>query len=101
MEKRLQLQTLLESLLGSRNVYFQPPESLVLKYPCIKYSRDSGDTDFADNIPYRKQLKYQIIVLDKNPDSLIPNKISELPMCRFETHYTKDNLNHDIFNMYY
>lgn len=101
MGTRLELQTLLEETLGSRNVYFQPPESLKMNYPCIKYSRISGDTEFADNIPYKKQLKYQIVILDKNPDSLIPIKISELQMCKFDRHYEKDNLNHDVFNIYY
>ena len=52
MGQRLDLQTELEELLGSRNVYFQPPESLRMNYPCIRYTRSSGETTFADNKPY-------------------------------------------------
>jgi len=33
MGTRLELQNLLENILGSRNVYFQPPENLKLNYP--------------------------------------------------------------------
>lgn len=101
MEKRLQLQSILEELLGSRNVYFQPPETVKLVYPCIIYSRSSGATKFANNKPYNYQQQYQLMVIDKNPDSVMPGKVTMLPMCKFERHYTKDNLNHDVYNIYY
>lgn len=101
MERRLELQTILEEVLGSRNVYFQPPETVKMNYPCIVYSRLSGDTQFANNKPYSFQLQYRVLVLDKNPDSVIPKKVSELPMCVFERHYVTNNLNHDLFNIYY
>ena len=32
MASRLKLQTMLEEILGSRNVYFNPPESVKMKY---------------------------------------------------------------------
>lgn len=101
MEKRLQLQTLLEELIGSKNVYFQPPESLKMGYPCIKYSRSSLGTQFANDQPYKRQTRYQLTIIDRNPDSEIPDKVASLPMCTFERHYTVDNLNHDIYNIYY
>jgi len=101
MGSRLNLQTLLEALLGTRNVYFQPPETIKLSYPGIIYSRNSGETRFANNKPYAHQLRYNIMVIDKNPDSEILEKIASLPMCTFERHYTADNLNHDVYNLYY
>lgn len=101
MGQRLQLQTLLENLLGSRNVYFQPPSTLQMKYPCIVYSRNAGDTKFANDKPYAQTTGYQVMVIDANPDSLIPGKVASLPLCSFNRHYTKDNLNHDVYNLYY
>lgn len=101
MERRLQLQTLLENLIGSRNVYFQPPEDLKLNYPCIIYSRSSAKTTFANDQPYTRQQRYMLKVVDANPDGEIRLKVENLPKCRFDTHYTKDNLNHDIYNLYY
>lgn len=101
MGSRLELQNLLESILGSRNVYYQPPESIKIKYPAIIYSRNDIDNNFADDIVYIQNHTYQIIVIDANPDSEIVNKISKLPMCRYNRHYTSDNLNHDVFILNY
>ena len=101
MEKRLELQTLLETLLKTRNVYFQPPETLKMSYPCIIYSRDNTVTNFADNGPYKFQFRYQLILVDKNPDSIFVSLLAALPLCTFQRHYTKDNLNHDVYNIFY
>ena len=101
MGSRLELQNLLESILGSRNVYYQPPESIKIKYPAIIYSRNNIDNNFADDIVYMQNHTYQIIVIDANPDSEIVNKISKLPMCRYNRHYTSDNLTHDVFILNY
>ena len=101
MERRVQLQTLLEEILGSRNVYFQPPESVSLIYPCIIYSRSNGLSKHADDIPYNFQTGYTVIIIDKNPDSVIPAKIAALPMCAFDRHYISNNLNHDVYTIYY
>lgn len=101
MERRLKLQTILEELLGSDNVYFQPPESLRIEYPCIIYRWDTGDTQFADDEPYIFMRRYQITVIDRNPDSAIPDKIRNLPRCIMDRTYVSDNLNHYIFNIYF
>lgn len=101
MNKRLELHEILCKLLGSRNVYFQPPATVKMKYPCIVYRRNNVDSVQADNILYKNVQGYQIIVIDSHPDSLIPNKILHLPLCRFDRHYTADNLNHDVYNVYF
>ena len=101
MEKRVQLQILLENLIGTKNVYFQPPENVKLVYPCVIYTRDSDQTLFANDLPYSHKTRYQLTVIDKNPDSALPGKIADLPMCKFNRHYTADNLNHDVYNLYY
>lgn len=101
MNNRLNLHELLVSLLDSRNVYFQPPNTVKMKYPCIIYRRNAIDTTYAGNLPYTQIKSYQIVVVDKDPDSKIPDKIGKLPMCIFDRHYTADNLNHDIYNIFY
>ena len=101
MGLRLNLQSLLEEILETKYVYFQPPETIKMHYPCIIYKRSSGGTRFADDKPYKHKMQYQLIIVDKDPDSLIPAKIAELPMCIFDRHYTADNLNHDVYNIYY
>lgn len=101
MGSRLELQTVLEELLGSRNVYYQPPASVLMKYPAIVYSRDDIANTFADNRVYMQVTAYMVTVIDKNPDSEIVTKVSQLPMCSFERHYVSDNLNHDVFTLYF
>lgn len=101
MDRRLELQELLEQLLGSENVYFQPPEGKKMTYDCIRYSRIRIKPKFANNHPYTLHDCYQLIAIYKNPDSDLPHKIAMLPMCSHERHYTADNLNHDVFTLYY
>lgn len=101
MATRIDLQNVLEELLGSRNVYYQPPESLKISYPAIVYSRKTIDNSYANNSVYKQNYAYEITVIDKNPDSEIVNKVSKLPTCRFDRHFKSDNLNHDVFTLYY
>jgi len=101
MASRTDLQTLLESILGSAFVYFQPPSSIIMKYPCILYERSKLDTEFANNNTYKIEKRYTITVIDKNPDSSLPDQIAMLPRCIFDRHFTVDNLNHDVFTIYF
>lgn len=101
MPSSLDLQTLLEGLLGSENVYFQPPSSRQMSYPAIRYSRSDIDTKSADDTAYSQTYAYEVIVIDEDPDSLFVGKVSKLPMCRFQNHYVANNLNHDVFKLYF
>lgn len=101
MGSRLELQTLLESVLGSRNVYYQPPASVRMNYPAIVYFRSDIENDFANDSAYIQSLAYEVIVIDEDPDSNIVMRVSRLPMCRYDRHYTSDNLNHDVFTLYF
>lgn len=98
---RLLLQSKLEALLGSRNVYFQPPSGFQMQYPCIVYSRDRKDEKFADDILYIGTKCYRVTVMDRDPDSEYPDKVAELPLTAFVTHFKVDQLNHDIYNVYF
>lgn len=101
MGTRVELQSLLEGVLGSRNVYFQPPSDIHMKYPAIVYARSRIANDHANDDVYRQSLSYELTVIDANPDSEIVTKVSKLPMCRHDRHFTSDNLNHDVFTIYY
>lgn len=96
---RLQLQQLLETF--TEHVYFQPPTNIVMEYPCIVYRRDFADTKFADDKPYDHRLRYQITIIDRDPDSEIPAKVAAMPMSLFNRFFTVDNLNHDVYNVYF
>jgi hypothetical protein len=98
---RVELQTILENLLGTRNVYFQPPENLKLKYPCIVYERSKIHKTAADNGPYRLMEKYTVTYMDSDPDSQVPYQLLELPYCAYDRHFASDNLNHDVFTIFF
>ena len=98
---RLEFQTVLEGLLGTDHVYFQSPRNEEMSYPAIVYNRDYQGVAYADNLPYTRKKRYQVTVIDADPDSLIPDKVAELPMATYDRHFTADNLNHDIYNVYF
>lgn len=99
MAPRLQLQTLLESITG--DVYFQPPTNLELQYPCILYSRDESWTAHADNLPYARLKRYQVTVVDRTPDSELPDMVEALSLCRFDRHFTTEGLHHYVFTLFF
>lgn len=101
MAPRAELQSLLVEILGSDQVYFQPPPSVQMQYPCIVYRRDYMDVKHADNRPFNRRMRYQVTVIDRDPDSVIPDKIAELPLCSFDRFYTAENLNHDVFKLFF
>ena len=101
MGSRIELQAMLEELLGSRNVYFQPPESIRMKYTAIVYSLNNNEKFHASNAINKRNVAYTIAYIDEDPDSENVEKISKLPYCNFDRFYTSDNLNHYIFTIYY
>lgn len=101
MASRLELQTKLEELLGNKNVYYQPPETVKMEYPAIKYSKDKIDKKSANDSAYMLNNRYEIIVIDRRPDNPIVYELLKLPMCSYERHYISDNLHHDALTLYY
>ena len=101
MAERLQLQNLLEDILGSPNVYFQPPLNVQMIYPCFVYHLDDYDTKFAGNMTYRLVKRYRVTYIDKNPDSEIPEIVANLPLVSFNRFFVADKLNHFVFNLYF
>ena len=101
MGNRLDLQAIFEELLGSQEVYFQPPSSVKMQYPAIVYSRSDIKTVLANDSVYRQLPAYEVTVIDRDPDSDLVWRIAKLPHCSFTRHYTADNLNHDVFTLYF
>ena len=101
MQNRADLQALFEEILESPNVYFQPPDSKRLDYDCIVYSLSNRRERRANNKVYKHEIAYTVTVIYRNPDSELPRKISELPMCSFDRAYKANNLNHEVFTLYW
>lgn len=102
MASRLELHAKLQELIGNTNVYFQPPASVKLSYPCIIYSIGNGDAKHADNMVYKFMNSYELLFIYKKPNlEIIETVLRELPMCRLNRAYCNDNLNHYAFTLYY
>lgn len=100
-QRRLQLQELLEELLGSENVYFQPPSQLIMQYPCIIYDWARADSKFADNALYRFTSRYTVTLITRDPSDSRIMKLASLPMATHERWFAGDGLNHHVFNLYF
>lgn len=98
---RIDLQAYLESIAESRNVYFQPPPSIKMNYPAIVYHLAVVRNTHADNSVYKQDTAYQLIVVDRDPDSELAKKVSWIPTAQFDRSYTADNLNHFVYTIFY
>lgn len=101
MASRLELQSKLEELLGSKNVYFQPPENLKINYPAIIYSINEIEQKRANNNVYSRNREYLITVIDRIPNNPVIDKLLDLPYCSYDRPYESDNLNHDVLTLYF
>lgn len=101
LARRRLLNDSLKSILGSNNVYFQPPPDVVMQYPCIVYERDNALLKHADDLPYKVDQAYQVTYIDPNPDSDVVDKLLALPLCSFNRHFATSGLNHDVFVLYH
>lgn len=98
---RSELQQNLEAMLGSGNVYFQPPPNVTMTYPCIVYQRDDTSVQHADDHPYRVDQAYQVTHISENPDSDVVDKLQRYPSSEFSRHFATSGLNHDVFVIYH
>lgn len=100
-KRRHDLHIIFGEIPGVKKVYYQPPEDIRMVYPCIRYERANGRTDFANNLPYNFTMRYTVTIIDPNPDSRIVEEVAKLPMCTFDRCYSSDDLYHSVFTLYY
>ena len=102
MASRLELHEELCEALGTRNVYFNPPESVKMKYDAIRYKLAGKDTRRANNRVYKSTNRYEGVVITTNPDTAIPDTLlMRFEMCSLGRPYVADSLNHYPFTIYY
>ncbi len=100
MANRLDLDKKFREILGNGNVYFNPPESVKMRYDAIRYSLKKMESKFANNSVYIQDDCYEVTAIYRNPESDLPRKISRLPKCSHDRQYVADNLIHDVFTIY-
>lgn len=100
-QRRKELHEVLCEILGSRQCYFQPPETVKMEYPAIVYELQTNDAQYADNASYIGRWSYSVTVITRDPETDIPGKVEKLPLCRANRFYQADNLNHYNFTLFY
>lgn len=98
---RLKLQSKFEELLESKCVYYNPPESMKMGYPAIRYSKKSIDVRYANNAKYSMMDCYEVIVISTEPDDPVNEKIMALPYCSFDRPYRAGGLDHNVYTLFY
>lgn len=100
-KSRIDLQTELETILGNRNVYFQPPENVKLKYPCIIYNLSNINTKKADDINYLSNDRYDVTLIHRDPENEVFSTLQEIPYCSLDRTFVTENLYHYTFTLFY
>lgn len=97
---RIELHNALKAIIGSSNVYYQPPQNTRMVYPCIRYNREKVDDYNANNESYIRTKTYRMTYISEDPDDdIIIDAICDLPHCEHLSHYVADGLNHDAFRI--
>ncbi len=102
MSRRQNLNDGFKRILGNENVYFQPPETVKIKYDAIIYKLSDLDVTYADNIKYKMMNCYEVVLLTKDPTSdKVKKMLDTFYNIRFIRYYASNNLNHYVYKLYY
>lgn len=87
-----------KTVVGIPNIYYEPPEDVKMKYPCVRFQRRRFATQQADNVNYIVHEQFEATLIYKAPDSPLPRRLlMSTPMCSHDRHYTASNLSHDVY----
>lgn len=106
MDERMELDSILAGIInltepdGDRHIYFNPPPSVQMHYPAIRYSLGNINTNFANNHAYRMVPSFELTLIDEDPDTKYLKPILQIPYCKFNRFYIANNLNHWVFTIY-
>lgn len=88
---------------GEDHCYFSPPDNLTMKYPCIRYELEGYDITYADNCNYLMRKKYNVTIIDEDPNSPYVEKLLTTPSINTKPNkpYVADGLYHFTFTLYF
>lgn len=102
MSRRLNLHDELLEVFGNNRVYYQPPESVKLTYPCLIYQKSSTFGRYANDKRYMGRDRYDITIISRDPDNGYAERLMEhFQYCSFSRRYVSDNLYHDALDLFY
>jgi hypothetical protein len=102
MKSRVDLHDRLVSILGSNQVYFQPPSNVQMKYPAIVYELSGDYSAKADNRRYTVYDKYTITHIFKSLNNEKKNEILDaFKYVEYDRRLIADGLYQDIYTIYW
>jgi hypothetical protein len=102
MKTRIELQEQLETVLGSNQVYFQPPSNVQMKYPAIVYELSGELINKANNKRYTTYRKYTITHIYKSTSLCLMDKILDaFTFIEFDRRLIADGLYQDVYTIYW
>ena len=106
MDRRLkldqELRDLQQEILGYQHTYFEPPESVRMKYDAVVYQRTGYDTVKANDRNYIVHDQYQVMVISRDAETPLPKAIlKHFSYCSPGRPTVTDNLYHFPFTIYY
>ena len=100
-----ELRDILQEIIGPDGyVYYNPETSIKLKYDCFILERNNTYSIRADNKPYQKTPRWTITHICRDArdiDILIDKMLETFMWCEHETSFKSNNLEHNVFNLYF
>jgi hypothetical protein len=103
-ERRIQLHEKLCSILGSRNVYYDPPENVKMQYDCIVYSLSQVSQVYANNFTYTYSPGCLITIITRTPEAqarIVDELMKTFPYAGWDRAYMIDHLHHAVVSIYF
>lgn len=102
-ERRIQLHEKLCSILGSRNVYYDPPENVKMQYDCIVYSLSQVNQVYANNFTYANSPGYLLTIVTRTPEAqtrIVEELMKTFSYVGWDRAYVIDHLHHAVVSIY-
>ena len=101
MKTRAEVQKLLEEVLGSKNVYFQPPPNTSIKYPCFVFKFNKFHRRNADNTPYILTGCWEVHHMYKSVNNDLKEKMLFIaPWVEYDRRIVADGVYNDYYTIY-
>ena len=100
MLKRVDIQEKFKFLLGSNNVYYQPPANLKMKYPAIVYSLDGLDVKRFDNARLINKNCFSVTHIYRNEsENLVETMLKNFEYISFDNRSIVDGIYNDHYTI--
>lgn len=89
---------------NTQNVYYDPPDSIRMEYPCFRFESNNYNVTHADNKAYIKKPRWTVTYITRDVEEIetIADQMLDIfQYCNFDTSFRSDNLEHAVFNLYF